>query len=329
MRKLNLVLITIFLSMIFIKNHAQNLVPNNSFEVHDTCPQYSSKLYYASPWFQPHICYGNTTNSCSSELFDSCNLSGEVDVPLSSFGNQWAKSGSAYSGIFCHVDTINKREYLEIPLNSPLIADSLYCVKFYISLAELSKKAISSIGAYFSVDSLLDPSFGGTIEYVTPQVQNNSSIFLTSKTAWMLVSGYFVANGGEKYMTIGNFLSAANTSVQNVSGGSIDWVYYFIDDISVEICATGTGSIENSNKSIFKIFPNPANDKVTFEFDLKNASSAILEIRDVTCKIIKEYALDENVNSLVLENDFQNGIYFCNIIADGSLLKSEKLVIIK
>lgn len=54
----------------------------------------------------------------------------------------------------------------------------------------------------------------------------------------MQVSGTYVASGGEKYITIGNFNNDANTDTvktdTSLSSGNI--CYYYIDDVTVAEC---------------------------------------------------------------------------------------------
>jgi hypothetical protein len=314
---------------IAISSYAQNLIPNPSFEVHDSCPQSYNTLFYALPWFQPHIYNGNVLNSCSSDLFDSCSTGGS-GVPINGSGYQLARTGRTYSGIFCNLDTTNYREYLEIGLLSPLSSGHQYCISFNTSLADISKKAINSLGAYLSLDSLLDSSTGHTIDYVTPQIQNSSSNFLSHKSNWMSVSGTFFASGGEKFITIGNFNLPQNTSTVNVSGGASNNVYYYIDDISVVLCDTTTKVIENNNVSDFKLYPNPSNGNFTLQYKINISDNASIEITDITGKIFEAYKLPVNTDRFNINDEqLENGAYFYRIMVDGKLVKSDKLLIIK
>ncbi len=156
--------------------YSQNLVPNNSFETITQCPMVDSRIYYAPPWFQPHTWNGNITNSCSSDLFDTCGAGvSDVCIPQNAQSFQYARTGGAYAGIIPNADTFNYREYLEVPLLDTLITNHSYCVEYYVSLANSDGEAISNMGAYFSVDSLLTHNVAlqqPTIDSVTPQIEN-------------------------------------------------------------------------------------------------------------------------------------------------------------
>jgi len=102
---------------------SQNLIPNPSFETISNCPYGPDLIYYAPPWFQPSINSGNTTNSSSSDLFNSCYIFtgayARVGVPSSDFGYQLARTGDGYAGILIYADSMKVREYIEVPLISP------------------------------------------------------------------------------------------------------------------------------------------------------------------------------------------------------------------
>ena len=214
-----------------------NLVPNSSFEDHDSCPYSFNQIYFAAPWFQPNKVWGSTINSSSTDYFDSCRLTPDVSVPISICGYQVAKTGNAYAGFGAYMPSGGQnhgREYLEIELNSPLIAQKKYLVQFYLSLANYCRYAVDAIGACFTTDSLLYTSADYTYIPTIPQVENTQGLLLSDTLDWMLVSDTFVANGGERYMTIGNFRTDSATTTSSFNPFATNsYSYYFIDDISV------------------------------------------------------------------------------------------------
>ncbi len=293
--------------------NSQNLVPNPSFEIDTACPNNYSQIYYAVPWFVPH------TNWSSSDLFDTCYLaiSSGQGVPFNQDGVQWARTGVKYAGIITYTDTINYREYIEVPLLSPLIVNRNYCVQIYISLSELSNVAISNIGAYFSIDSVLDSTHGHAIDYFFPQVENTTTNFLNDTANWMLVSGNFIANGGERFMTIGNFHNPSNTNVQNISGSSQQYSYYYLDDVSVIDC-TDVGVDENNKEDMVEVYPNPATNQLT----IKTAQFKEKEIRitDVLGNLIQQSMLNSHQSTIDISN-LAKGIYFIELQTEKGILR--------
>lgn len=311
---------------------AQNLVPNPSFENYTNCPTGFGQIYYAYPWFQPCTYSGNTTNSSNSELFNTCSSSSNVDIPSNTFGTQNARTGYGYAGIWADNGTANILEYLEVPLISTLIAGKTYCVEFYVSLSDNSTRAISNIGAYFSIDSLLTNAYYPAIGTVTPQVENSDSNMLNDKDKWMRVSGNFVAVGDEKYMTIGKFRIAANTNGQNVSGGTFLNLggYYYIDDVSIIDCDSIV-SIDNEyiKINLLNLYPNPAKDELTIEYDLKN--NCDFELYDLIEAKRKTVWLDSGTLTKRIDlTDIDSGLYFYSVVdRNGNRIKTGKLIVIK
>ena len=303
-----------------------NLVPNYSFEVYDTCPVTYTQIYYATPWFQPNTSYGNTNNSSSSDVFNACDSSSLMGVPINNEGRQLARTGQGYAGILLYFP-YNYREYIEVPLLSPLISNEKYCVEFYVSLGDTSKYATSNIGAFFSIDSTLEQGANGELSYtVIPQVENPISNVLADKNNWMLVSGNFIATGGENFLTIGNFHNDSTTILQNVSGGDQLYSYYYIDDISVIDCTTvGITEINNPNSEIL-ISPNPT----TGIFTIHTEGANIKEIKVFTVLGeevgITNYKLPISPSTPLRVTDevtmdmsgYAKGIYFVQITVDSA-----------
>ena len=67
---------------------------------------------------------------------------------------------------------------------------------------------------------------------------NPANNLLTSTNNWMLVQGIYTATGGENYLTLGNFLSDADTTGVPAAGPQ-PYAYYYFDDVSVECACTG------------------------------------------------------------------------------------------
>jgi len=197
----------------------------------------------------------------------------------------------------------------------------MYCVSFYVSLADTSSKAICNAGAYLSQDSLLYNGFQ-TITFVTPQVQNSVTNFLNSKTEWMEVSGYFIANGGERFITIGNFNLPSNTPVQSVLGGGYPSTYYYIDDVSVLNCDSlqSIGQINIENKVIVR--PNPFYERLTVEINNDNQTNFIIyDLSSRQC-LKNTFAGSTAINT----ESLSKGMYLYLISDKNGIIKSGKLI---
>jgi gliding motility-associated-like protein len=202
---------------------AQNEVPNYSFETISACPESfgvngpGSTL--APPWVVPTV--------GSADIFNSCNTTGQVDVPSNFFGNQEPITGEGYAGFYCRLNAFEYREYLQAPLLNPLTAGTWYTVSFWVSLAD-NGCGTPFVGAYLSVTAPTANNFLPLL--VTPQVESNQG-YLSDTENWTLIAGCFLAEGGESFITLGNFHNDADTPTDPDCSGP--YSYYYIEDISV------------------------------------------------------------------------------------------------
>ena len=123
---------------------------------------------------------------------------------------------------------------------------------FYVSLADKSPHAVATLGALMtpmrvgdSISGVLanreETRFGDDASLsistpLLPQVVNDRSRVLDQMEEWMEVSGEFVAEGGERFLTIGNFNDFNKSSVTEMDNDQavLMGAYYFVDDVSVE-----------------------------------------------------------------------------------------------
>lgn len=220
-----------------------NLVPNPSFELYDTCPYDlggDGQIYRAVPWFQPDTCYGNTTNSSSSDFFNTCSI-GYWSVPSNGAGYQYPRTGNGYAGIavvYGYPDSIGGREYIEVKLTEALRAGELYCIEYYVALSGIL--ATDAIQLAFSDTPVYNHCYLPIS--LIPAVTNYGNI-VKDTTSWSLISDQYLAHGGEQYVIIGDFDTNYNTVFDSLNSPAGDAAYYFIDDVSVSLCETEFSSI--------------------------------------------------------------------------------------
>lgn len=202
---------------LFSALNAQNLVPNPSFEVQDTCPAVS-QIQLASPW--------NSATMGTPDLFNStCGAQ-----------NPQAHTGIGSAGVFCYSTFPDNREYLQVPLTQSLVAGQMYHVSFWVIRVNY-KYAVSNIGAYFSNGAMSVQSTG--VLPVTPQVVNPYSNVITG-TTWSQIAGNFVASGGEDHLILGNFSNDAGTNLVTANASNANAVaFYRFDDVSVTSTMVG------------------------------------------------------------------------------------------
>ncbi len=200
-----------------------NFVGNPSFEnVTCTMPNFISKnLYWNSLDSASFVCGGLCYHSCYG------------NVPNSGGGlYQLPKTGSGFARITFYYPP--GRTYPKNRLKSNLIGGKTYCVKMYLNLQNNSPNSLDAFGIYLS-DNTVDTISKCNIPltYLTPQIQNSTSNFITDTLGWVEVSGTFVSNGNEKYLVIGNFKTDAATTLSPTAFSPGNWSEYNVDDVSV------------------------------------------------------------------------------------------------
>lgn len=215
------ILFLLLTSMLFAQ---QNLVPNPSFENYSSCPNNEAQLDSATGWINP--------NCGTSDYYNACSFL--MNVP-GTWGDrfQYAHTGVAYAGFYAYSKPCpNGREYVQIQLNSPLISSNCYFVTFYLNNANWANYAVNKLGCYFSNNPVSCSSSSYLLNYM-PQIYTENIIADTMN--WIAIKGIFVANGGEQYITIGNFFNDASIDTLLAFPTQLpnEQTYYLVDDVSV------------------------------------------------------------------------------------------------
>ncbi len=310
----NLFIAVLFLFFLNASKAQVNLVPNPSFEDTVHCPNNVAQLNHTKKWYCP------TTGT--TDYFNMCSIFppsyNNVGVPQNSIGYQNAIHCNAYIGVMaCENVTWNGiyREYASIKLKSPLVAGIKYYGSFFVNLADSSRYATSRLGMLFSTDSITKSSWD-TIGRI-PQIENPFGFFLQDKVNWIQIKGSFVANGGEQFLTIGNFYDQLSTDTLFVSGGGSDrfwnFPYYFIDGVVVSTdsnyvlsnCLAST--VTEHDASQCSIFPNPANNNLYVTLNSEEIVDIL--VMDLTGNIIDSANGIRYSKTFSIDN-YSTGIYY-------------------
>ena len=208
--------------------HAVNLVPNPSFESYAVCPFSFGQGDFATSWDIPTTGTSDYFNACAPPVFPSINL------PYTQLGFKNALTGVGCGGIIPYSSAADYREYLQVQLNSALVAGQPYLVKFHVSLADTAMIDIDRLGAYLSVGAIGPVPNYAPLPFM-PQVESPANVQLDNSAGWTLISGVVIATGGEDHLIIGSFRDDASTSTTPGPGDWAGGAYYFVDDVSVEL----------------------------------------------------------------------------------------------
>lgn len=75
-----------------------------------------------------------------------------------------------------------------------------------------------------------------------------------------------------------------------------------------------------------KVFPNPTSTKINIVFDQNPKESLLIELFDITGRLISIYAPPKQKNSIFNITDLQEGIYILNIKSSDEFSKSIKII---
>lgn len=241
-KKLFILLVTKYLLLNTV--FSQNLVIDGSFEDISICPHLTSAIIDSSNNFWKTI----PTHGGSSNHFNTCAPQFPIgfNVPNNRYGFQDTCDLNSYVGgyIFSQypldsIDEFNYREYLTGEFTDSLKQNFCYKVSFKYSLAEKdSRYAINNYGIYFSKNFPTNNAIGlnyNNLNY-NPQIEVNQ--YLHDTENWVKIERFYSAQGGEKYLTLGNFNSNNNTDTLLVNDILDDFgnyiSYLYIDDVIVE-----------------------------------------------------------------------------------------------
>ncbi len=207
----------------------QNLVQNPSFEELNKCPEELGNI-------ESDVPYWSKASDGTTDYFNVCSL--RLGIPKNFNGIQSAEFGVGYAGFYLSAPN-DYREYLQGELSEPLIEGKKYEVSFHISLAEKSKQAIRDIGVLFSKKRIKEDTRKALTRHQDKNKKNEYNFaevrnweYFADKKSWMLIKTEFIANGTEKYLTIGNFRDNARSKLLKVKGEK-SASYYYLDQVSV------------------------------------------------------------------------------------------------
>jgi len=261
------------------KVNSQNLIPNPGFEENIDCPGAFVFLNNTLHW-------KNLTNHLgTADLFwKDCPYNGIGNNAMAK--NQLPKEGVGFIGMFCHGD--NLREYCTVQLTSPLEAGKVYKIEFWVRPANGYGTSINSFGLHFSKTEVLGNGTLGVMN-LTEHIGNDQNRILSDTNDWVSINGEYFAEGGELFVTIGNFRSDFDTKSKVINSNCIrsDRSYILLDGVSVV-------ESESSKKIVIK--------------ELLNDSLVTIEKLDRTV-LVKEvfYSKDEKLTAQIWDHNTEDG----------------------
>lgn len=231
-----------------------NMIDNGNFDaISGKGPKKLGGIESATSW--------RAATGAKADLFIGGSKIPEIDAAKNVYGGEQAQDGNNFAGImiYSHGNKL-PRTYITQALSSPMKKGESYCVKFYVSLGDNSKYASNNISAHFSKKDMTVSDKKSLID--KPHVREVHNKIFSGTYSWERVCGTYVAEGGEKYITIGNFNMTEDTKVEKIrkdpsnKNPQIGGAYYYIDNVSVqeldeeERCDCGSDDFEFIGSSL-------------------------------------------------------------------------------
>lgn len=206
-----------------IIDNPENLLRDPSFECYTSCPSNinTTELHQLEHW-------GQTAGT--PDYYNSCSII--MNVPDNIMGSEDARSGYGYVGMYM-VDRGDYREFLTAKLTEPLEKEKWYVIRLFAAMSENS--GIATDAFEFLLTDKYPEIDSAELDDIKPQVINEPGNFADRYT-WKKICGMYLAEGGEQYITMGNFNTNKNSagSMKRVTESAGEFAYYFIDDFTIE-----------------------------------------------------------------------------------------------
>lgn len=230
-----MLVLPLFVASILMAQEGENLISNGSFESIEKTVKKLGSIQSAVGWTHP--------TGAKSDVFVSSKKVPDVDPQTNPYGMEVAHDGENFAGIIAYSHN-NKlpRTYLTTKLSTPMKKGMKYCVKFYVSLGEFSKYASNNIAANFNKKEFGTTEKNSIID--ESHIRHWENKIFNATFSWERICGTYTADGGEKFLTIGNFETNETTDTERVKkdpslkGTQAIAAYYYIDNISVQLLGT-------------------------------------------------------------------------------------------
>ena len=217
----------------------KNLVPNGSFE---NFRRQASTIRFAIPWQDK----------------------GTIDFYQKPLENDTTPQKGAFSG-YCYAGfrfQKKYKEFLQVKLAEPLHRGTTYEFTMHIRLAFWSNALLRSFGALFSKGGYTKQADAVRSSMIDTICEKGG---LSQGYRWFTLHGYYKADGGEKYMTLGNFAPEIKKDLvrMRLIHFGLKEAYYFVDDIrlvkakqfeeKVEVVIVGPSARFNEEDSVLQV----------------------------------------------------------------------------
>lgn len=268
--------------------HAQNLVPNGSFEDHLHCPDnWNQVINNVVGWT---VCGPE-----SPDYFHSCRNTNDFSVPANWLGYQAAFDGEAYVGVGTYeANEWTFREFVCAPLSQSLQPGVPVNLSMRVAMGGPGSQVLAGPQwASRGIGMLLTTQ---PFEWPWPYIvyPNTAQLFLdevlTDSVSWLLLNSTYVPDSAYSFVTIGNFFDdSLSTPVLVDSSTGWQAAYVFVDAVCIGLdandCGHGvfiedpymvTGPVVTSSFTDQLVIERRGDDRIGYDIELFSLGGQLL-----------------------------------------------------
>lgn len=149
--------------------------------------------------------------------------------------------------------------------------------------------------------------------------------------AWTAPSTQVLASGDTNKTFTGYYYDSTNAGTE-----SIYYIFYNSANpndsawvlINYNIAPMGIAQINSNALHVSAAYPNPANSRVTFNYNLKSEGQGTLEIYNSIGRCVQTLPMNRDANKLSIDvSSLPSGIYICKLYADGCEPVYQRLIV--
>jgi hypothetical protein len=221
--------------------------------------------------------------------------------------------------------------YNEVKNNELLQEDSTLNA-FYVANENAAIGLFSTVAdAIQALDYTQAITFNNSVSAVNATEENQQSFNAIYLSHLDSISAYTSSDVSNLHLIANQCASEGGSAVyqsRNLLMAIENRVLYFIDSCEIETENKKSLLNQSAEEYSMRLYPNPNNGSMIIEY--KIVQDGILEIRDVSGKLVGKYELNSSLKSIsVNANELANGIYYVTLIVNTNKVKIDKLVIIK
>jgi hypothetical protein len=277
-----------------------------------TSPTAGSYIFNASSYLTS--CSTITPQNLISPLQST--VDGQTYYPFAEAENKYTEKVNAYL-------TLKNDPSL---LSSLAISSNKYQIFF-------NTVAASNIGSFVRVNDLMVAGNYSNAQVLNSGISPTNTMEINRKTVNAIYLNSW-ANGrfeltSDEYNTL-----YAIASQQPIMGGTgVYSARVMVGEpatIMSNLKTIGTNDNLVKSNAVGLIYPNPVTDDASIDYTIVTSSKAVLKLFSITGKEIATYELNTKDNHFTFNTEqFNTGIYFYQLIANGEIISYNKFVIIK